>query len=314
MPYGIISPMDKVIDNTDSKNVCGGQYIDFSILGNVELPKGSVIVRRNENLPDGKLKIIEADEKDGISASKGILIVESSEPDMKKLTNLILEKMGYLHFDKMCAKELDMTDEEYLLLSNNEVNAKLLRDDPDKYFELSKKMMDRYELLNEVKNNWEKFAKNSDFLSYEQMNLPWHRADALINAILVLAMTGNSWDASVEIDNQNSDDIFDDDDFQDGKIDYKKEFLTVLDEIELQLPVNKNASYDLNTMRNILIESDTPMDALDKIKSELNLLPMPVRDENAPVPNQRAIFQVLDMMLAISQDNKEVFIYPQLNK
>ena len=329
MSYGIILPMDKVLKNTDSKNVCGGEYVDFSILGNVELPEGSVIVRRNENLPEGKLKIIEADNKNGVSDSKGIIIVESSEPSMQKLTNLVIEKMGYSNINKMYAKELNITEDEYLLTLNYEKIAKLAESDPDKFYEIINILSNKNKLDEVMKNGWEKFAKNYNFSSFMQAYLPWHRADILVNAILLLSMGDNSWDAALNNDTQdvmrrtdkisedeNMDDLFSDifdlECFEDEKIDYKKEFLTVLDEIEKQLPLNKNIDYDLNTMRKILIESKTPIDALNKIKNELHLLPMPIRDENSAIPTIAEIYMAINMLLAISQDQKEAFIYPQL--
>lgn len=330
MPYGIILPMDKVFENVDNRNICGGQTVDFSILGDVPLPEGSVIVRRNENLPEGKLKIIEADEKDGISGSKGITIVETSEPDIHKAANLIIEKMGYSNLNKMYSQEFGISEEDYLLAIDNQEFAKLAETDDDKYSQIISKIMDNYEINQEAEESWKKFAKKYNFSSFMQMYLPWHRADVLLNTIWLLSITENSWEVNLDDDkeygipklkaqeDENSiADVWNElyrEECPDEIIDYKKEFLTVLDEIEKQLPPNKNINYDLNTMRRILTESVTPADALEKIKSELHIVPMPPQDENSKLPDKNETYTLIDTILAISDTQKEFLIYPQINE
>lgn len=334
MPYGIILPMDKVFENADSRNVCGGLVTDFSILGDVSLPEGSVIVRRNENLPEGKLKIIEADDKDGIPASKGIIIVETSEPNIHKMTNLIIEKMGYSNLNKMYCKEFNISEEEYLLAINNKDFAKLAETDPDLFSKILQKFSNKYEIDQELEEGWKEFANKCNFSAFMQLYLPWHRADILLNAILLLSMTENSWEVNLDEDKNdgtpksedqedeisNEDFIRDlmresyDDELSDEIIDYKKEFLTVLDEIEKQLPPDKNINYDLNTMRRILVESETPSDALEKIKDELHIVPLPVRDETGEPQDNIGVYTTIDTILAISDAQKKFLIYPQYSE
>lgn len=304
MPYAIILPMDKIFVNTDSKNILGGQYIDFSILGNVQLPEGSVIVRRNRNIPKGKLKVIEADENDGIDKNKKVLIVESSEENMQKLANSIVEKMGYSDINKLFASAVGLTEEECEIINDAQKVSDLLNTDIDRYIELSFKVGNNVEVNQKINEGWEKFAKKYKFMPYQQLFLPWHRADSLLNGILILKLNNDSWIVTPEKkDNKDNDE---------EPVDYKKEFLTVLDEIEKQLPKGKNINYDLNTMRAILNESNSPSDALEKIKDRLFIIPMPIANENSDEKLDNAsIYMVIDCFLAISKDKKEFLIYPQ---
>ncbi len=172
MPYAIILPMDKVFKNTDSKNILGGQYVDFSILGNVQLPEGAVIVRKNKTIPKGRLKVIETDENDGIDKNKKVLIVESSEENMQKLTNSIIEKMGYSDFNKEYANAIGLTEEEYNITKDAQKMLDLLDTDPDKYIELASKTCNIAEVNQKINNGWEKFAKKYNFMPYQQVYLP----------------------------------------------------------------------------------------------------------------------------------------------
>lgn len=75
---------------------------DFAFVGNVELPNNAVIVKYNNEVPQGKLRISKDDET-------GIKIVETSESNVSKTAETIIKKMGYTTFKDLVKSDENIT-------------------------------------------------------------------------------------------------------------------------------------------------------------------------------------------------------------
>ncbi len=86
--YSYITPFDEV------KNLVGGSPVDMYTKGSVKLPSGTVIVRRNPNIPKGKLRVLDTSAIDEFKAIKAGKVIETSETP-HAATSQILKKLGY---------------------------------------------------------------------------------------------------------------------------------------------------------------------------------------------------------------------------
>lgn len=86
--YSYIMPFDEV------KNLVGGSPVDMYTKGSVKLSNGTVIVRRNPNIPKGKLRVLDTSAIDEFKAIKAGKVIETSETP-HAATSQILKKLGY---------------------------------------------------------------------------------------------------------------------------------------------------------------------------------------------------------------------------
>ncbi len=360
MKYAIILPMDKVFEQTEKENLLGGRLKDFYIKGCVKIPDNSIIVRQNSKIPKGKLKIINASETmDDFKGTKGIKIVESSNPNTGTIANMMVSKMGYTHLDKLAQKCSGLTEEEYRLMSDAKYSQELLEKDSDMWFDIKQnfdiqqKAQD-FRILEE--KSWDNFTKKYDLSPKNHANSPWGRSEALIECIKLVGAKNNSWtkeflsqgssffnekeikeisdlcDKADEYTYEELKEIFHEvfnpdlygevynteemaeEEFRTilksmnpiRKVDYKKEFLKIIDEIKEDLPEGKTLGFDIDVLSEIIKEAKTPNDALKEIKNRLNLIPMvPLDKENKDIPDDIACFELTDLLLGLSDIQKQ---------
>ena len=92
------------------------------------------------------------------------------------------------------------------------------------------------------------------------------------------------------------------------EVDYKEEFLKVIDEIKDALPKGKRLSFDIDVLRNIIKNAETPSTALKEIKDKLNITT--IRDVDNETAEQ--VYQTIDTVLCISEMQKEIMLNNQI--
>lgn len=92
--YAILMPMKNARQIAENK-FSGGVAADFYSKGKVKIPKGSVIVRRNINIPEGKYRISDASKIEEFKQLHGVKIIETSSPDMVLNVDNIIHRLGY---------------------------------------------------------------------------------------------------------------------------------------------------------------------------------------------------------------------------
>ena len=303
MNYGLILPFDKTMEN-----------LRF-VMDNVnevhehELPDGTVIVKHNPDIPKGKLKITNLSEtKEDFRGTKNILLVETSD-SMQNAVSDMIEKAGYSRIDKISNKAMGISDEYAQYISNPQKLQQLYEDDPDKYIELTSELdYDKYTDFQEKSlKSWIGFCKKYNLTPCQHTYSPWGRSEHLIECIKLAGLNNNSWHINLN-SNANPLNLFGDYDEEETNesIDYQKEFIKVIDEIKAQMPEGKSFSYDIDKLRQIIISSKTPSEALERIQNELHLTYMAAISEDAEIPNDSEIFMTIDTLLGISEPQKEM--------
>ena len=94
-------------------------------------------------------------------------------------------------------------------------------------------------------------------------------------------------------------------DYVGNAVDYKQEFIKVLDESMQALPKDKELSFDANKLKTILSESNTPKDAEKSIKEKMGLKILPNKGE-MPTFSDDAIYTHLDTIIGLSDIQKEM--------
>ena len=92
--YAIILPFEKTI-KTKGNKIVGGFPADLYSKGSIRIPKGSVIVRYNSEIPKGKYRILDSSKICEFKKLKGIKIVESSDANMQNVADNVITKLGY---------------------------------------------------------------------------------------------------------------------------------------------------------------------------------------------------------------------------
>ncbi len=92
--YSIIMPFNKTLKEKGNK-IVGGIATDLYSRGSVRIPKGSVIVKYNSNIPSGKYRVCDASKIEEFKELKGIKIIETSDKNMQKVTDNVIERLGY---------------------------------------------------------------------------------------------------------------------------------------------------------------------------------------------------------------------------
>ncbi len=134
---------------------------------------------------------------------------------------------------------------------------------------------------------WDKFAKKYGYYSGWHSYSPLGRSESLISCIKFASIGGDTWLKD------------------EGIVDYQKEFLTVIDEIKIAAKSkNIELSYDIDTMKNIIEESQTPSKALERIKNEMHLIPIDTfkMDEQS---STGSCYRIINLVLGIDDMMKE---------
>lgn len=92
--YAVLIPMRAARQAAGNKFV-GGVAADFYSKGRVRIPKGSVIVRRSANIPEGKYRISDVSKIKKFKELHGVKVIETSSKDMVSEVNNIVRRLGY---------------------------------------------------------------------------------------------------------------------------------------------------------------------------------------------------------------------------
>ena len=286
MKYAILMPFKSTIEKTPPKNIIGGITDDFFFMNEVPIPEGSVILKFNNKIPNGKLKISQATENGQIL--KGISLVETSNPQTGEVANLLTEKMGYTSYNNLFKKTIGVDDETYKIITSD--YYKLNEEQQEKYLGLSMDIGPKVqEFTQKLANSWKNFTQKHNYTNGAHAYSPWGRSEHIIQAINLLKTSGNnSWEGK---------------DYSGITVNYKDEFIKILNEIMDDLPKEKELSFDTNKLKAILKESPTPQEAEELIKTEMKLTPLQTKEQSQPA-QEEAVYTSLDSLIGISEMQK----------
>ena len=298
----VLAPLDGVMKSSPKENIVGGTIMDFFIKKSVKIPKGSVIVRHNPDVPQGKLNVINAEEIDEFKNTRGITVLETSD-NVKDTANKAVKMMGYTRLDKMI----------HQMAGLSEKTAKLLEElkDPKASARIAEKNPERLALLEEIDSDkflktvektnvaFQNFVQKHGFKNYPLHSAsPYGRSEGMIEGIKLLLLHDNSWEHKMDggLLSQKGEEI-----------NYKKEFLEVIPEIKESLGEGETLTYDIDKLGEIIKESKTPKDALEQVETQLKLKPMkPIEEALASQGEIKPddIYQVVDTFIGISPMQK----------
>ena len=297
-PIGIIAPFNKVLKINPIKNILGGQPQDFYIKERVKLPKGTVIIRYNNKIPKGKLKIINSNQIDELKHQKYLTLIETSD-NVRDITNNYIEKMGYTRLDKLFAQKAELPNEfTEIDLDSRSHNSKY-----QNFILNSKNINNIIQANSEIDNSWQKMAKEIGFNIYKShQTSPYGRSEFLVDSVNILAKQNNNWDDEIKTFNifSQKDEII--------NINYKTQFINVIDNINKNLKQNEELSYDINKFKKNIIESQTPSEALEKLKEEQKIIPMDEKISLSPTTSGFNLYESINNLLDLfSTSNKASF-------
>lgn len=89
-------------------------------------------------------------------------------------------------------------------------------------------------------------------------------------------------------------------------IDYKQEFLKIINEIKESLPKEKTLGFDIDILKEIIEEAETPSKALKEIENRLNLEPKTIFDTaGEELPESFEFFSLIDALVGITNKRKQ---------
>ncbi len=270
--YGIILPFDGVLKKNDIKNIIGGRPGDFFAIDEIRLPEDSIIVRKNPQVPKGKLRIVEADNLVGFENAKGIKIVESSEDiSSASLVQSIIKKTGK-----------DTLDYDIALSAND--NARWTEFCKKQGFENTMAAYTPWHrtdciptfvgMLKDYGNSWnvkpEDIAIDRlkyDFLSSAEAIFPF-KPELLYNK---LQSDSGFKDKTGKMLKTYSD-FYKKEYGVSESIDFQKLLLDEIAKIKQEFPKSKNTLVDIDKLEEIIKNSETPLIASSRIKDKLGLV------------------------------------------
>lgn len=295
----ILAPLKGLMNGEQKFNVVGGEIKDFFIRKSVNLPEGTIIVRQNPTIPEGKLRVINAEAIDEFKNTKGIKVIETSG-SIKDTANRAVEMMGYSRIDKLQQKMSGLSDEMIELSMHPEKMKEIIENDPEQYAKLLEGIdhKEQSKTQKAFDNAWKKFVEDNGLKHYQHTFSPYGRSEALIENIKNVSLKGNSWVHEMEGGFFTK---------AGQKVDYKEEFLKVIEEIKERIGKDEILSYDIDKLKNIILEAKTPKDAMMAVEQNLKLRPMVSVEQCLPtvgkVTNDE-VYQQLDTMLGFSPVNK----------
>ena len=296
MKVAVLAPLDGVVKSNPKDNIVGGALNDFFIKDHVKLPEGSIIVRQSSNVPKDKLRVINAEAIEEFKNTKGITVLETSG-SVKEAANRAVEMMGYTRIDKMQQEMSGMPDElmnakEEDIWQNPELLEKAMNLDQSKIRKAGE----------EISKAWINLVNANGFKNYPlHSTSPYGRSEALIEGIKLVALKGNTWEHQMQGGLTTK---------AGEKVDYKKEFLQVIQETKQSSGENEILTYDIDKLEIIIKESKTPNDALEQISYKLKLKPMIPIEDCLPSVDEAStddIYRFIDTFVGISPLQKTQF-------
>lgn len=265
-PVAVLTPLKGLMGGNKKINIIGGEIDDFFIKKSVRLPEGTVIVRKNPNIPEGKFRVLNAELIDEFRNTKGIKIIETSG-NVKDAANRVVGLMGYTRIDKLKQRMSGLSDEMLELLRYPEKMKEIIENNPEQYQKLLEGVDHKKQLRTQkaFENAWKKFIEDNGLRHYQHTFSPYSRSEALIEHIKNVSIKGNSWIHEMEGGFFTK---------AGQKVDYKAEFLNVIDEIKASLGKGESISYNIDKLKGIISKSKTPKDAVIAIEQKLKLRPM----------------------------------------
>lgn len=270
MNYAIIMPFKNAMDVNPKEKMIGGKYKDFFFVDEVKLPKGTKIVKYNKNIQKGQFRISDAKDENG-TLLNGIELIETSDKDICAVAQRVSNKMGYSSFDDLFYSTPELKkDAARLKEIINSGDFSKMEPGSEEFYEflkLSGKVnSEKFESMELLDDAWGDFCSNAGFADLEQgYNNPWTKSDLLIHFIenILVDSNNNSW-------------FYD----NDGKIiDFRDEISSQIDKIKEMKPSNKDLGFDVEMLKQIVAESDTPSLAAKNIGQKLKLKAITMPDK-----------------------------------
>ena len=238
----------------------------------VKIPKGSVIVKYNSKVPEGKFLSSEAFD--------GILLIETSNRNVSESANTIIKKMGFTTYNDALKKHLHATDEEIKIITatpESEFTAikdakkykkrleeslalqtKAYGNDPEFAYLIENtksalkraEILERYsEKLKHIGDGCKKYCEKEKLFDGLHSQSPWLRSEIAFAGIDLIEMQNhNSWGNFL-----------------------KNEIIDILKTAKTELPQGKNLGYDVDKAISIIEKSETPQIAKENLANELKL-------------------------------------------
>ena len=308
MSYAVIAPFSKILENTPNSRVLGGIQDDFFFQDNVELPEGSVVLKYNPEVEEGKFWVSEL--------KKGVKLVETSNKNMASIANTVVKKMGYEVYNEALSNYLNLSDKEKEILFSipeaemlgifNSIDSlggakkyrEIILDNikglegfvgviPEIDLATSKANYERNLVICDLKEKYqekmqdfpkafENYCKEKGYHSGLHYLSSWAKCEFALKCTKMLA--------------DNNDNYW-------GDSKYKEAILNAIKVAKEILPAGKSLGFDSDRMYEIIKESETPQLALDNIEKELKIRPLPNRNEIEEIPNYAKDF-VFDVTFA----------------
>lgn len=272
MDYAVILPFNETLKQTPKSKVLGGMNEDFFFQDMVKIPKGSVIVKYNSKVPDGKFLSSEVFD--------GIPLIETSNRNVSESANTIIKKMGFTTYNDALKKHLHATDEEIKIITATPeceftaikdakkykkrleeslaLQTKAYGNDPELAYliENTKSALKRAEILERhseklkhISDGCKKYCEKEKLFDGLHSQSPWFRSEIAFAGIDLIEMQNhNSW----------------------GKF-LKNEIIEILKTAKTELPQGKNLGYDVDKAISIIEKSETPQIAKENLANELKL-------------------------------------------
>ena len=272
MDYAVILPFNETLKQTPKSKVLGGMNEDFFFQDMVKIPKGSVIVKYNSKVPEGKFLSSEAFD--------GILLIETSNRNVSESANTIIKKMGFTTYNDALKKHLHATDEDIKIITatpESEFTAikdakkykkrleeslalqtKAYGNDPEFAYLIENtksalkraEILERYsEKLKHIGDGCKKYCEKEKLFDGLHSQSPWLRSEIAFAGIDLIEMQNhNSWGNFL-----------------------KNEIIDILKTAKTELPQGKNLGYDVDKAISIIEKSETPQIAKENLANELKL-------------------------------------------
>ncbi len=288
--YSLILPFDKACKMPNAKSY-GGRHNDFMFVDNLDLPKGSFIVKQNTNLKDGIVEFSEANKKlPELVNTKGITLIETNMTPYEA-TDLLIEKLGYTNLKKMYAEKMGMSIEEVNLMNNTENYIGVIGDEKEaekKLFELFnneefiEKTLKRMELNEKWNDDWASFCSKYNFKNCNHINTIFSKTEDVFLSTGLLSKINNNW-------------------HYDG-VNCKQEILKTLDKIKNTDEV-KYLNFNLEEVYKTIKKSATPQEASETLYKDFKIKTTPENtDKTDPSIIQSELKRILNNLTAEEDD------------
>ncbi len=160
--FGIIMPSDRIFQQSNNAKLLGGVPDDFMLSGDVKIPSGSFIVKHNPDIPQGKLKVT------NLVNSDGITIIETSNENMNETIPAIIKKLGFstIETDSYNAAKTKNWQE---FLNKHGLNLCFHQSSP---WGRAEGLIDWIAALGAQKNSWQYSVNEKMYQGLMQFNLP----------------------------------------------------------------------------------------------------------------------------------------------